>query len=122
MTPKPLIELLPNITEHKVPGIRILGTLDTAGNGIEDDLMGKVSPNPSNQLTIIRPGSVNITLHGLSGNSGNSTRCVLHGSLLSEYVVYHMVPLSAATTSFENVFPSIVPIFSKSPVSHFPAA
>ena len=74
MAPKPSIKLLTDITEHEIPGIRVLGTLDTTNNRIEDDLMGKVSPDPSNQLTIIRPSGIDITLHGLSGNSGNGTR------------------------------------------------
>lgn len=78
MTPKPSIKLRCNIAEHEIPGIRIPGMLDTSGNGIEDDLTGKVGPDTGNQLTIIRPGGVDITLHGLSGDSGNCTRCVLH--------------------------------------------
>jgi hypothetical protein len=83
MTPKPSVKLLCDITEHKIPGIRVLSTLDTAGNGIEDDLMGKVGPDTSNQLTIIRPVGIDIALHGLSGDSGNGTRCVLHGNQAS---------------------------------------
>lgn len=74
MTPKPLIELHRNIAEHEIPVRRIPGMLDTSGKGIEDDLMGKVGPDTGNQLTIIRPGGVDITLHGLSGDSGNRTR------------------------------------------------
>lgn len=74
MTPKPLIELRPDIKQHEIPGIRIPVMLDTAGNRIEDDLMGKVGPDTGNQLPVIRPGGVDITLHGLSGDSGNCTR------------------------------------------------
>ena len=74
MTPKPIIELLRDIKQHKIPGIRILSTLDTTSNMVKDDLMGKIGPDTGNQLPIIRPGSVDIVLHGLSGNSGNSTR------------------------------------------------
>ena len=99
MTPKPSIELLSDITKHEIPGIRVLGILSTASNGIKDDLMGKVSPDPSNQLTITRTGSVDIVLCGLSGDSGNGTRCVLHDRFLSYDIVSHSVPLSAAMTS-----------------------
>lgn len=74
MTPKPLIELRPDIKQHEIPVIRIPVMLDTAGNRIEDDLMGKVGPDPSNQLPVTRPGGVDIALHGLSGDSGNGTR------------------------------------------------
>lgn len=74
MTPKPLIELRPDIKQHEIPGTRIPVMLDTAGNRIEDDLMGKVGPDPSNQLPVTRPGGVDIALHGLSGDSGNGTR------------------------------------------------
>lgn len=74
MTPKPPIELRPDIKQHEIPGTRIPVMPDTAGNRIEDDLMGKVGPDPGNQLTIIRPGGVDITPHSLSGDSGNRTR------------------------------------------------
>lgn len=74
MTPKPPIELHRNIAEHKIPARRIPGMPDTSGKWIEDDLMGKVGPDTGNQLTIIRPGGVDITLHGLSGDNGNRTR------------------------------------------------
>jgi len=83
MTPKPSIELLSDITKHEIPGIRVLGILGTTSDGVKDDLMGKVSPDPSDQLQIIRPGGVDIVLCGLSGNSGNGTRCVLHDNQAS---------------------------------------
>lgn len=74
MTPKPPIELRPDTKQHEIPGTRIPVTPDTAGNRIEDDLMGKIGPDPSNQLPVTRPGGVDIALHGLSGDSGNGTR------------------------------------------------
>lgn len=87
MTPKPSIKLHCNIAEHEIPVRRIPGMPDTSGKGIEDDLMGKVGPDTGNQLTIIRPGGVDITLHGLSGDSGNCTRCVLHDNQASLHYI-----------------------------------
>lgn len=83
MTPKPSIKLLPDITEHEIPGIRIPSTLDTTSNGIEDDLTGKISPDTSNQLPITRPGGVDIALYGFGGDSGNGTRCIPHDNQAS---------------------------------------
>jgi hypothetical protein len=78
MTPKPSIELRPDTAEHEIPGIRVPGTPDTASNGIEDNLMGKVGPDTGNQLPVTRPGGVDITPNGFGGDRGNGTRCVLH--------------------------------------------
>lgn len=87
MKPKPGIEPPRNPAEHTTPGRRILGTPDTAGEGIEDDLTGKVGPDPSNQLPVTRPDGVHITPHGLGGDSGNGTRCILHDNQTSLHYI-----------------------------------
>lgn len=103
MTPKPSIKPRRNITEHEIPGIRILSMLDTSGNGIEDDLTGKVGPDTSNQLTIIRPGGIDITLHSLSGDSGNCTRCVLHDNQASLRGIERMADVFAPEARREGM-------------------
>lgn len=80
---KPETELTLDIAEYEIPARRIPGMLKAASVGIEDNPMGKVGPDTSNQLTITRPGGIDITPHGLSGDSGKGTRCILHDNQTS---------------------------------------
>lgn len=83
MKPKPGIKPPRDPTKHEIPGRRIPGTPDAASEGIEDNLMGKVSPDAGNQLPVARPGGVDATPDGFGGDSGNGTRCVPHDNQAS---------------------------------------